>query len=81
MTHNLKLNIGLCTLVLSGKKSFEIRKNDRNFQEGDTVVFTPWDPLKDMALHHPIEYKSFIITYITSFEQKDDFIVMAIKKI
>jgi hypothetical protein len=28
----------------SGHKTFEIRKNDRNFEVGDTLVLLLWDP-------------------------------------
>ena len=32
-THNLKLSIEFCDAVLSGEKTFEVRKNDRgNFR-------------------------------------------------
>ena len=32
-THDLKLNIEFCDAVLSGEKTFEVRKNDRgNFR-------------------------------------------------
>jgi hypothetical protein len=31
--------------VLSGKKTFEFRRNDRDFQEGDILVLKEYDPL------------------------------------
>lgn len=38
-THNLKLNIEFCEDVLRGKKTFEIRYNDRGYQTGDLIKF------------------------------------------
>lgn len=40
-THESKLNIIFCDDVLSGEKTFEIRKNDRGFQKGDHIKFLP----------------------------------------
>ena len=37
-THELKLDINYFDEVKSGKKNFEIRKNDRNLQVGDVLV-------------------------------------------
>ena len=42
-THKLKLNIDFCDDVLSGRKNFEIRKNDRDYQKGDHIKFIPID--------------------------------------
>lgn len=42
-THNLKLSIDFCGAVLSGEKTFEVRKNDRGFQTGDLIRFIPTD--------------------------------------
>ena len=38
-THDLKLSIEFCDAVLSGEKTFEVRKNDRGFQTGDLIRF------------------------------------------
>jgi len=43
-THNLKTYPSDFEAVLSGKKTFEIRYNDRDFAEGDTLVLEEWDP-------------------------------------
>lgn len=42
-THNLKLSVEFCDAVLSGEKTFEVRKNDRGFQTGDLIRFIPTD--------------------------------------
>lgn len=40
-THKLKLPEPYFTEVLEGRKTFEVRRNDRGFQRGDTLVM--WD--------------------------------------
>jgi len=37
MTHELKTDPDVFDAVFDGKKTFEIRKNDRNFKVGDTL--------------------------------------------
>ena len=38
-THTLKIQKQYADAVLNGTKTFEIRKNDRNFKVGDKIVF------------------------------------------
>ncbi len=38
-THTLKIQMKYADAVLSGEKSFEVRKNDRGFKVGDEIVF------------------------------------------
>lgn len=38
-THTLKICEKYAYAVLNGTKSFEVRKNDRNFKVGDKIVF------------------------------------------
>jgi len=44
MTHNLKTWPKFFAMVRSGRKTFELRVNDRNFQVGDMLVLREWDP-------------------------------------
>lgn len=41
-THELKTWMPYFEDVASGKKNFEVRKNDRNFQVGDIVILREW---------------------------------------
>lgn len=73
-THNLKLNLEFCDDVLSGKKNFEIRNNDRGFQTGDLIKFIPTDGTYSVDLNgneteharHPISERIYKIKYILS---------------
>lgn len=57
-THELKLDIKYFDDVKSGKKNFEIRKNDRDFQVGDILE------LKAYAGRESAEEESLDIDYV-----------------
>ena len=44
--HELKIYPKYFEDVLSGKKNFELRKNDRNFHVGDNILLKEWDNIK-----------------------------------
>lgn len=44
MKHELKIWPQYYCRVADGSKTFEVRKNDRGFQPGDTVVLKEYDP-------------------------------------
>lgn len=43
MTHELKILPQWFADVLTGKKNFEIRRNDRDFKVGDYLLLKEWD--------------------------------------
>lgn len=47
MTHTLKTWPEYFREVKDGRKTFEIRKNDRNFQVGDTLLLQEYMPDED----------------------------------
>lgn len=67
--HYLKLNDRFFDAVVSGKKPFEIRKNDRGYQIGDTLVMTRTDDcgqpiLNDVGLKDVcIKTVSYMLTH------------------
>ena len=78
MLHKIKLDISFCTPVNNGEKPFEIRKNDRGFQKGDLVQFVPVK--NGIETHHPIEVKTFKITYVMNgYGIENGFCVFGIK--
>lgn len=46
MEHELKIYPKYFEDVISGKKKFEIRKNDRKFAIGDVLILKEWDNIK-----------------------------------
>ena len=75
MTHELKIQKQWADAKLAGEKPFEIRRNDRGFQKGDTVRYRVVDPKTssewrdDYDNPHPLEQCEFLITYV--IEGKD----------
>jgi ASC-1-like (ASCH) protein len=75
MEHKLKIQPQYFEAVFSGEKSFEIRKNDRNFQVGDTLLLQEFIPETQSYTGQFVERK---ITYITDYAQQEHHVVMAI---
>ncbi|CAI9397116.1 RNA-binding protein [Niallia circulans] len=75
MEHFLKIQPQYFEEVRNGNKSFEIRKNDRDFKVGDTLYLQEYNPL---AQEYTGEVVKREITYITNYAQQENYIVMAI---
>jgi hypothetical protein len=52
--HELKTWPEYYNLVASGAKTFEVRRDDRDFQPGDTVLLQEWDPQEHQYTGHQI---------------------------
>ncbi|EAE2532704.1 TPA_asm: RNA-binding protein [Listeria monocytogenes] len=72
-THKLKILPKHFIDIMEGRKTFEIRKNDRDYEVGDMLILREWDG-EYTIFHIPAE-----VTYITDYEQKDGFVVLGIK--
>lgn len=82
MTHTIKLNERFCNAVYDGRKTFEIRLNDRGYQTGDLVKFIPIFDDMDKKYSHPIMNKTYEITYVLSgWGLEKDYVVFSIKEI
>lgn len=76
MTHYLKISPYYINEVIEGNKTFEVRKNDRNFQVGDVIILQEYHNSK--YLERKISAK---ITYILDrFEGvQSGYVVLGIK--
>jgi len=75
--HNLKTWPVFFEAILSGAKTFEIRKNDRAFKVGDILLLDEYDHTKPAYTGRQCER---VVTYITDWAQKteENIIVMGI---
>lgn len=84
MLHRIKLSEDFAEAVLNGDKSFEIRKNDRGYQKGDTVVFQVVErdnPVFEIA-SSPLNGRLFEITYVISgWGLQDGYVVFGIRRL
>ena len=68
--------------VLSGEKSFELRRNDRGYQKGDLIQFEVVNSVGVLVPDHELEGKKFLITYVLSgWGLQDGFVALAIREV
>lgn len=78
MLHALKTEIGYFQEIVSGIKTFEVRKFDRPFQAGDDIVLQEWD--KNTKAYSGEEWHG-TITHILDNERfcKKGYCILSIK--
>jgi len=83
MEHRLKIEPAFFEAVISGRKTFEIRKDDSGFQAGDTVTLCEYDQeYKGCYQSDDQKYTGrstgAVIGYVTAFEQKPGYVVFSL---
>lgn len=80
-THRIKLMYGFADDILTGRKTFEVRKNDRGYQTGDHVIFKVITKGGEACKEHPLNSREYEITYvIDSWGIKIGYVVFGIKE-
>lgn len=76
MTHELKTVQPFFNDVMSGKKNFEVRKNDRDYKVGDYLKLKEWD-----GTNFTGNYITVRIKYILDNAEycKDGYVVIALE--
>ncbi|MBC1934587.1 ASCH/PUA domain-containing protein [Listeria seeligeri] len=72
--HELKILPEYYRAIIKGRKTFEVRKNDRNFKVGDCLILKEFKDEKYTGWKITVE-----VTYITDYEQKEEYVVMGIR--
>jgi ASC-1-like (ASCH) protein len=75
MIHELKLKTEFFEGIRSGKVTFQVRKNDRDYKIGDKLVFIEYDPVKIFE-PQKLEVR---ITCISELMQKKGNVILGIK--
>ena len=79
MRHDIKIKQCYLIHILEGNKTFEVRKNDRDYQVGDLVRFLPLQDDNYNAYSVKQEIPDFKITYVTSFGCQEGYVVLGIQ--
>ena len=84
MIHKVKIQKEYADRILDGKKTFEVRYNDRDYQVGDylqyEVITSAWSSLRD--LDHKLNNALWEIIYIHSgLGMQEKYVVLGIKEL
>lgn len=74
MIHELKILPEYFEAVTSGRKQFEIRKNDRDYEVGDRLYLREWNGENFTGDSYKAE-----VTYITDYMQRNGYVVLGIE--
>lgn len=77
MIHELKIQSEYFVAVNNKTKTFEIRKNDRDFKVGDKILLREIDSCGK----YTGRMSWWEITYITDYAQQENYVVMAIREL
>ena len=77
-THNLKTWMPFYQDVIDGRKTFELRKNDRDYQVGDTLTLIEVDPTNELAPTGR-QINKEVVYLLTGWGLEDGYVVLAIK--
>ena len=80
MTHTLRIKLKYYQAIVSGRKTFEVRKDDRDFEVGDLIRFIVFDGISWIY-----EYETFRITYKLTAKEfpdgiKEGYCVLSIER-
>lgn len=78
--HNLKTWTPFFNDIKSGVKQFEVRKNDRDYEVGDTLILEDFDPVTEK---YTGAWMPKLVTYKLDDERfvKEGYVVLGIKDI
>lgn len=77
-THNLKTWMPFYQDVVDGRKTFELRKNDRDYQVGDILTLIEVDPNNKLTPTGRQTNKE-VVYLLTGWGLEDGYVVLAIK--
>ena len=79
MIHELKTWCEYFEEIFLGRKNFEVRKNDRNFQKGDILILKEWDNEKKAYTGREMARGVSYVLTGGQFRIEDGYVFMAIQ--
>ena len=84
--HELKIKHEYLVEVATGVKTFELRKNDRDYQVGDLIRFdikeSIFDSTRDIYIDKDTLYKiTYVLKDVPQYGLDKDYCILAIKKL
>lgn len=80
-THELKTCPDFYAKIVSGEKTFEYRKNDRNFQVGDILILREYIPVSNTYTGKSTACQvTYILPVPNAFPIRDNYVILSIKK-
>jgi len=76
-THELNICPEYFEQMKNGTKTFEMRFNDRDYQVGDHLLLTEWDPINTSAIGDTLKFKVTSILYGPLFGLLDKYCIMS----
>lgn len=82
MIHTIKILNHYADAIIDGRKTFEVRKNDRGYNAGDRIIFCVIDEDGKFLDLHKLNLMMYEITYVHSgLGLKKGYVVFGIKEI
>ena len=80
MEHYIKIERPFADAVCDGRKQFELRRNDRGYNAGDTIRFHCVEQGEE--IHHAINSRKYKITYcLNGYGLREAFIAFGIEEV
>lgn len=76
--HDLKIDPPMLAVVASGHKTFEYRRNDRDFKPGDVLNLQGFDRVKGIYTGGSVVRRVGIVLYGPDYGVPEDFCVMSL---
>lgn len=65
----------------AGIKTFELRRNDRNFTVGDIIRFCEWSPTAGYSNRNAVRIVTFVLAEAEAFGLKKGYVVLGLKEV
>jgi hypothetical protein len=78
-THDLKCWPPFFSEILAGSKSFELRKNDRDYRCGDTLLLREWEPNEETYTGRELRVEVNYILNKSIFGLQDGFCILGFR--